>query len=54
MYCSLNNLVYFSHTNGLEEAGRKAELLRNPVSSPLMVPPFPGSILSQFTKTHVH
>lgn len=24
MYCSLNNLVYFSHTNGLEEAGRKA------------------------------
>ena len=52
--CSLNNVVYFSHMDGLEEAGGKAELFRHPASTPLIVPPFPGSILSQFTKTHLH
>ena len=54
MCCSLNNVVYFSHMDGLEEAGGKAELFRHPASTPLIVPPFPGSILSQFTKTHLH
>lgn len=49
MYYSSNSIVYFSHIDGLEEAGRKARLLKHPVSFPLILPPFPRSILSQFT-----